>query len=160
LWANESMIAAETAQRVLPAAAYALFRAMTAGDQLHALGVLRLLRQRGNPSPALEQAALLHDVGKAGGGLTLAYRAVIVLLKSLHPSLLERLARAEPGSWRYPFEVQLRHAERGAAQCEQAGCSPLTVALVRHHEDRALDELGQVAWRDDLIALQKADDAC
>lgn len=160
LWARDATIAKETARKVLSPAAYALFCALDVGDQLHAWDVWRLLQRRGRPSPDLAQAALLHDVGKAGAGLTLAHRTVVVLLRRMYPAALERLARAEPGSWRYPFYVQLRHAELGAEACARAGCSPVTVALVHHHEDHTGDALNGIPWRDDLLALQEADEAC
>ncbi len=160
LWARDAAGAREVAWQVLSPAAYALFCALDPGDQLHAWDVWRLLQREGQPSPALAQAALLHDVGKAGAGLTLAHRAVIVLLRKVHPAALQWLARPQPGTWRYPFYVQLHHAELGAAACAQAGCSPATVALVRHHEDHAPDVLSGTPWREDLLALQAADEAC
>ena len=152
--------AQEVARRVLPPAAYALFCTLDVGDQLHAWDVWQFLHHRGRPSPDLAQAALLHDVGKAGAGLTLAHRTLVVLLRKVYPAALEQLARDEPGSWRYPFYVQLRHAELGAMACAQAGCSAITVALVRHHEHKAPEVWGDVPWREDLLALQEADEAC
>jgi len=99
-------------------------------------------------------AALLHDVGKTppqGGRLRLWHRVAVVLMRAFWPGLLERIARNQPGSWRQPFYVQGHHAEIGAELARQAGCSSITVALIRRHEglQRQADEL--------LAALQAAD---
>mgnify|MGYP001823615047 CR=1 FL=1 len=91
-------------------------------------------------------AALLHDVGKTGvpgdatgrkasGALRLWHRVAVVLMRAFWPGLLERIGKDQPGSWRYPFFVQQHHAQIGADLAQKAGCSPRTVALIRHHED-------------------------
>ena len=148
----------DTARDVLPGSAYDLFEQMPPGDQVHALCVLRALRRDGTPSE-LEPAALLHDVGKAHGRLTLGRRTLIILLEDLGHNWLERLASPDPTGWRYPFYVHLHHAEMGAEKCQEAGCSQLTVALVRHHEGlpEAADGPG---LRELLVKLKKADDEC
>jgi len=76
-----------------------------------------------------------------------------VLMRAAWHGLLERLGRdCGPGSWRYPFYVQLHHDARGALLAEQAGCSPRTVDLIRRHEDTA------AVGSDPLLAvLQRAD---
>lgn len=147
------------AQAVLPDAAYKLFEEMPPGDRTHVLCVLRALREKGPVLPDVEQAALLHDVGKVGGGLTLLHRALIVLLSGVNAHWLDRLGTPDPVSWRYPFYVHGHHAELGARRCEQAGCSPLLVALVRHHES-ALDIVDDPGLREQLAVLRMADDKC
>ncbi|MBC7236837.1 MAG: hypothetical protein H5T69_13440 [Chloroflexi bacterium] len=150
---------ATDAQRLLSAEAWALFRGLSAGDRAHSLRVLNALRQRGVSSTELLQAALLHDVGKAEGRLTLVHRTFIVCLRRLKPGWLVRLANPQPDSWRYPFYVYLRHAELGAERCAQAGCSPAVVALVRHHE-KPLDQISDAALRAGVALLAEADDRC
>ena len=133
-----------------------LFRRMPYFDQRHSLNVFRALRARGYDDPDLLVAALLHDVGKAGGTLQVWHRAIVALARVIEPRLLNRLAKGDPRSWRYPFFVHLRHPERGAELAQAAGCSPTTVELIRRHHDPAanprrtrLDEL--------LAALQEVD---
>jgi len=145
------------AQDELSAEAFALFGAMSTADQGHSLEVLRRLEREGPVSPHLAAAALLHDAGKVGGGLTLPYRTAIVLLEALWPRALERLCSGAPGTWRAPFAADADHASTGANRCREAGCSERTVALVHHHDtslDAVPDEL-----RSDLERLQRADDA-
>ena len=145
------------AREILSTEAFALFGSMSAADQGHSLEVLRHLEQEGSVSPDLAFSALLHDVGKAGGGLTLPYRTAIVLLEALWPRALERLCRGARGTWRAPFAADAEHASTGAERCRDAGCSTQTVALVQYHDtslDAVPDEL-----RSDLERLQRADDA-
>jgi len=145
------------AQEALSAEAFELFRTMSAADQGHALAVLRLLRGEGPVSPDLSAAALLHDVGKADGGLTLPYRTAIVLLETFWPQTLKRLCGYAEGSWRAPFAADAHHAVIGAERCLAAGCSMRTVALVRYH-DVALEAVSSDLCVD-LERLKRADDA-
>jgi hypothetical protein len=145
------------ARAVLSEAGWQLFSTADPGDQQHGLCVLGYLHREGEVTPALEEAALLHDVGKSGMGLSLPYRTAIVLLRAT--GQLERWASDEPGSWRFPFHMQLHHAERGAALCAAAGCDARTVALVRWHET-APDLVPDTSLGIELARLQSADDAC
>ena len=142
---------------ILPPAALDLYKSMPLGDQIHGFCVLQKLCEAGSCSPDIEQAALLHDVGKAEANLTLAHRTLVVLLERIDDSLLERLASDDPGSWRYPFYVHKHHAQMGARLCSEAGCPALTVELVRYHECDSIEE--QILWKQ-IAALQAADDLC
>jgi hypothetical protein len=150
----------QPARDVLSEAAYHLYAGMSPGDQVHALRVLATVQTMGICSPALEQAALLHDVGKVGAGLTLGLRILTVLVRDLDSDLWARLVQAKPGSWRYPFYVHEHHAELGARHCEQAGCSQRTVALVRYHDLESPTTQDDPELRDELLALQRADNLC
>ena len=144
----------------LNTAQIALFRRMSAAEQIHALAVLRTLEveQGTGVETVLAQAALLHDVGKVGGRIRLWHRAAKVVLQALHPALLDRLAVDEPRSWRYPFFVLLHHDERGADLSAGAGTDAVAVALIRAHHmvpaQSGLDAPGQAL----LMALQRADE--
>ncbi|MCD6520820.1 MAG: hypothetical protein J7M05_12960 [Anaerolineae bacterium] len=149
------------AQRLLSEEAYALFCAMSRGDRLHALCVLHYLQQRMQVPNELAQAALLHDVGKAGGRLKLFHRVVAALLQDLDEAWLRRLADADPRGRGYPFYIHLHHAEIGAARCAAVGCPLATVMLVRYHEDHetASQRLDPSLWGW-LQALEEADEHC
>jgi len=146
----------------LPPEAAALFRGMPRHDRRHALRVVRALRAGGRAEQDLVAAALLHDVAKSGrqpgtgrraGRVRLWHRVATVLVRAARPDLLERIGRdSSPGSWRYPFYVQLHHATIGALLAEQAGCSSRTADLIRRHQDAAADD-GDLL----LNALQEAD---
>ena len=158
LFARRQDIDQGLVQQVLSNGTYQLFASMPVGDQLHAVQVLRALRRLGNLSADLEQAALLHDVGKAEGSLTLLHRVLIVFLQAMSPELLHGLARDDPQSWRYPFFVHLEHAERGARLCQAAGCSPMVVALVHYHDASSPDAIPEPALAEAVGLLRLADD--
>jgi len=129
------------AAALLSPAAFALFCRLPTDGQRHSLNVLQLLQEQGETSPALAAAALLHDVGKvaatdAGLEITLWWRGPLVLLESIAPSLLNRLASPDPTTnWRYLFHVHQEHPQIGAAWAATADCSPLTCWLIAHHQD-------------------------
>lgn len=128
---------------------------MPGHDRQHALNVVRTLQQRGHDERDLLAAALLHDTGKAvprGGGVRIGHRVAVVLMRAFWPALLERLGRDDAAGWRRPFYVHLHHAAISAQLAHEAGCSPVTVELIRHHEDPP----GQ-ADSSLLAALQAAD---
>ena len=146
--------------RHLPPAARALFRRQTRADRRHALAVYRLLRRAGHDDPHLLAAALLHDVGKSVARVPLVYRVAWVLLGRCCPRLLDSLSRGDhPPAWRRPFVAHARHPEIGAEQARQAGCSPLTVALIRRHHEPGVDTSPPETDEARLLAaLQAADD--
>lgn len=154
-WVRSGEGDGELAARYLPPPAVELFQAMPRYDQQHALNVCHTLEQQGQVERDLLAAALLHDTGKSvaqGARVALWHRVAVVLIRVFWPSLLGRLAKDERGSWRRPFYVQVHHAAIGAEAAQQAGCSEITVGLIRHHEDasdQAFDPL--------LAALQAAD---
>jgi hypothetical protein len=72
-----------------------LFARMSPNDQRHAVAVVRALRRAGYNQPALQQAALLHDVAKSIGQ-PMIHRVLIVLLEAFWPTALQRLGRSGP----------------------------------------------------------------
>lgn len=161
-WARFLWVGDSPARRILTPEGYRLFRTMGWGDRAHGLYVLTLLeREEGPVPPEVAAAALLHDVGKARSGLTLAHRALVVTLRAISPARLERLGAPDGPRWLRPFYIQRHHAEIGAEQCAQAGCASLTVALVRWHDTAAPPSLvGNGLFTRWISALQRADARC
>ena len=149
----------------LPAAAWPLFDAMPHNDQHHSLSVVAALRAAGHDEPLLMQAALLHDVAKSTGGVTLFHRVAVVLIKIVQPNWLTRLARAPAPARsdpRYPFWSLANHPQLGAEMAAAAGCDPQAVTLIRRHQETQhsafnFETLNTPADRL-LAALQAADD--
>ncbi len=141
----------------LPDPLWRLFAAMPRGDQWHGLCVARRLAGEGWQDADLLAAGLLHDAGKAAGGLTLAHRTLIILVRWSGADWIERLASSDRG-WRRPFYVHRHHAALGAERLRVAGASEALIALVRAHEGRAEPPAGHLAAQ--LQALIAADDVC
>jgi hypothetical protein len=146
------------ADEILPPAAQELFRRMSVPDQRHALNVTRTLRDEGHAKPDLLAAALLHDVAKSAARIHSWHRAIIVLSRRFAPGVLVWLTGGEPRGWRRPFVIHRQHAELGAEWAAQAGCSAMTVSLIRRHQE----SLGREPLNEEerlLITLQRADNA-
>ncbi|HDQ72142.1 MAG TPA: hypothetical protein ENN19_08600 [Chloroflexi bacterium] len=159
---------AQTTRGLTPAAR-TLFRRQSTQDQRHALAVYRALHRTGYTDRHLLAAALLHDVGKAAAPMPIVYRVAIVLMERFTPRVLNSLGWAEkpvldsqdlPGGWRRSFATHVHHPALGARWAQEAGCSPLTVFLVRHHHRVISEEQGRLTPEEHLLAaLQAADDA-
>jgi len=134
------------AAAVLPPPLFALFERMSAEDRQHGLDVLARLRAAGATAPALLQAGLLHDLGKAEAGVGLPHRVARVVLRGAAPPLWRWLSGC-PTGWRRPFWAVANHPDRGAVWIETAGAAPDVVALVRFHEREAPAE-----WRGTPLA--------
>ncbi|HEX7973252.1 MAG TPA: HD domain-containing protein, partial [Anaerolineales bacterium] len=111
-----------------------LFLRLQPSEQAHSLNIFRQLIDQGEENRDLLVAALLHDVGKCLYPLSLWDRVLAVLAKGLFPARARDWGWAEPRGWRRAFVVAEQHPRWGAALAAQAGCTPLTVNLIRRHQ--------------------------
>jgi hypothetical protein len=143
---------------ILPPGAQGLFRKMSLPDQRHSLNVMDTLSRQGHTETGLLAAALLHDVGKSAAWITPVHRTIIVLTRRFAPVILAWLSHGEPrrGAWRKPFVIHRQHPEISAQWAAQAGCSALTVWLIRRHQEPLL-HAPQSEQERLLRVLQQAD---
>jgi hypothetical protein len=145
----------EQAAQILTLAARALFVRQAPQDQRHALDVYETLCQEGHTHEDLLTAALLHDVGKVAAQLPAWQRGIFVLAERFAPGMLDRALSSEAGSRRSSLADYAGHAAIGAHWAEKVGCSPLSVALIRRHEEQL--ETCQTEEDRLLATLQAAD---
>jgi len=126
------------ARQVLSNDLWALFQRLQASEQAHSLWIFRRLLEQNEADPDLLAAALLHDVGKSRLPLRLWERVAIVVGKKFCPGKATRWGRGEPRGWRRPFVIAEQHAAWGAEMAARAGASPMTVTLIRRHQDTHL----------------------
>lgn len=120
------------AERILgPLAPF--FYELPVNDQRHGLDVLdtvtRLERQ---PSPLLQQAALLHDLGKSEAHFSVIERSLTVFLRTVSPKTLQALQRSRPG-FAHRYEIYADHAQIGAQRLRAAGAAELAAIVAEHH---------------------------
>jgi hypothetical protein len=105
-----------------------IFDSMHIADQRHGLDVVASLRARGVAEPDVLVAGLIHDAGKGNTGVL---PRVAWTLGERYGPWVWRLTRVLPG-FGAGLDRLRDHAERSAALAAAAGCSPLTVDLIRH----------------------------
>lgn len=135
-----------------------LFRQFTMSDQQHSYAVWQTLMAAGHTHPALQKAALLHDIGKTRVNWYLWDRVLVVLGEKIVPQQSQRWGQQSLTWWRKPFVVRAQHALWGAQMAEQVGSDPLTVELIKRHQDSLLPPynneedrlLAHLQWADDL----------
>jgi putative nucleotidyltransferase with HDIG domain len=122
-----------TIEPLLGPALWPLFAQLPVNDQRHGLDVLETVRRlEGQPDRLLQQAALLHDVGKAGAEFSVVDRSLTVFLRAASPRLLEALRRAQPGFARRQ-DIYSDHARIGAEWLRTAGAPELAEIVAEHH---------------------------
>jgi hypothetical protein len=121
------------ADAILGPALAPLFRELPVNDQRHGLDVLQTVK-RMDPSPTLllQQAALLHDVGKGGVRFSVIDRSVTVFLNAAAPRVLEALLRSRP-AFAHRYRAYLDHARAGALRVADAGEAELSAIVAEHH---------------------------
>jgi hypothetical protein len=134
---------------LLGPALWPLFAQLPVNDQRHGLDVLETVtRLEGQPGRLLQQAALLHDVGKAGAEFSVLDRSLTVFLRAASPRLLKMLLQARPGFARR-HDGYVDHARIGAERLRAAGAPELAAIVAEHHQS---DPTSEVTRR-----LQRAD---
>jgi len=111
----------------------ALFLELPINDQRHGLDVLEtVIRIEGQPSRLLQQAALLHDVGKRGATFSVVERSLTVLLRATSPAALKAVLRSRPAFARR-YAIYADHARIGAERLRAAGADELAAIVAEHH---------------------------
>ena len=128
-----------------------LFQRMPRAEQHHGITICQMLAAQGYTDPDLLVAALLYDVGKIKAPPRLWDRVIAVLGEHFAPESTARWSVGAPRGLRRGFVVRRMHPEWGAALAKQAGATPRTVDLIRHHHSLAGDD-------GELIALQMTDE--
>jgi HD domain len=122
-----------SAERILGPDLAPLFLSLPVHDQRHGLDVLETVnRLEAEPGRLLQQAALLHDVGKGGVRFSVIDRSLAVLVSAISARLLHMMLRARPGfAARYGAYVD--HARIGADHLCAAGATELAAVVAEHH---------------------------
>jgi hypothetical protein len=145
------------ARSVLTDQQMALFTRLQTSEQAHSLRVLQTLQNQGENHSDLLVAALLHDVGKICHPLRAWERVVIVLGKQYFPDQMQRWGGAQTRGWKRPFVVAVEHPRWGAELAHEAGASPLTVYLIREHQNKSPSKRSNPLENHLLSTLQAAD---
>ncbi len=121
-----------SAERILgPLAPF--FLELPANDQRHGLDVLQTLSDlERQPSQLLQQAALLHDVGKSDAHFSVIERSLTVFLRAVSPQSLRALQRTRPAFARR-YGIYADHARIGAERLRAAGATDLAAIVAEHH---------------------------
>jgi hypothetical protein len=138
LFARVSDADLRAAEAVLNPAACAWFRSLPRDLQWHGLQVMHDLQRAGIDRSDMLAAALLHDAGKAEGASGPLVRAFSVLAVHLAPDWSARRKeidyREAQGIDRV-LALAYRHPQIAAERAQQCGCDPVTIDLIRYHQD-------------------------
>jgi hypothetical protein len=118
----------------------ALFDAMHVADRRHGLDVIRTLEAYGVTDRDVLVAGLLHDCGK---GRTGVIPRIIWSLGEAYGLWVHRIGGFLPGMHRALARLSV-HADRSAALAARAGCSEVTVELIRYQDDPRDDHYGRL----------------
>jgi putative nucleotidyltransferase with HDIG domain len=137
-----------SAERVLgPLAPF--FLGLPVNDQRHGLDVLATVtRFEPQPSPLLQQAALLHDLGKAEAHFSVIERSLTVFLQAVSPRILRAMVRSRPAFARR-YRIYADHAQIGAERLRAAGAADLAAIVAEHHATHPESEVTRRLQRAD-----------
>lgn len=135
-----------------------LFYQFSRSDQGHSYRVMQLLQAQGHQEPSLLAAALLHDIGKTRVSLYWWDRMFIVLAVLAGSERYQRWGQGEPRGWRKGIVVRIHHPDWGAEMTQAIGSEPLTVALIRRHQEKLPSDAAATLENHLLRLLQWADD--
>jgi putative nucleotidyltransferase with HDIG domain len=136
-------------QRVLGADLASLFGQLPVNDQRHGLDVLAtVIQQEAEPSRLLQQAALLHDVGKAGTRFSVIDRSLAVFLGALSRQTFDVVLRARPDFGRR-YAAYREHARIGADRLQALGADELALIIAEHHAPNPASEVTRRLQRAD-----------
>ena len=137
-----------SAERILgPLAPF--FVALPVNDQRHGLDVLDTVTDlEAQPSPLLQQAALLHDLGKSEAHFSVIERSLTVVLRAVSPKTLNALQRSRPGFARR-YGIYADHARIGAERLRAAGATELAAIVAEHHTKTPQSEVTRHLQRAD-----------
>lgn len=126
-----------------------LFLELPVNDQRHGLDVLETVtRLEGQPGQLLQQAALLHDLGKAGANFSVVDRSLAVFLKAASPRALNAMLRSRPAFARR-YRIYADHARIGAERLRAAGAAALAAIVAEHHISEPASEVTRSLKRAD-----------
>ena len=118
----------------------ALFDSMHVADRRHGLDVVASLRAQGVTDSDVLVAGLLHDAGKGDTGLL---PRVAWTLGERYGAWVWSIASVVPG-YRTALSRLRSHAETSAGLAAAAGCSVLTVNLIRHQSAPTDPQFGEL----------------
>ena len=131
------------ADAVLNPAARAWFHSLPRDLQWHGVQVMHDLQRAGIDRSDVLAAALLHDAGKAEGPNGPLVRTFSVLARHLAPAWSARRKEIDYRSARgidRVLAIAYQHPEIAAEKAAACGCDPVTIDLIRHHQDDALSK--------------------
>ena len=126
------------AEAVLNRRAREWFHSLPGDLQWHGLQVMHDLKRAGVDRSDALAAALLHDAGKAAGPNGPLVRTFIVLARHLAPAWSARRKEIDYREARgvdRVLAIAYQHPEIAAEQTAACGCDPVTIELIRHHQD-------------------------
>lgn len=119
-----------------------IFFAMSVPDQFHSLRTAYTIERlviedkRGVNREFLIRCALLHDVGRKKGDLTIAGKVFVVLVTTFAPKFAERLEI----NGNHALYIYHHHAEIGARKLQQIGLFKEAKIIAKHHAPPKSDD--------------------
>lgn len=126
----------ELARDLLGPVLYPVFMGLPRNERRHGFDVLATVdRLEARPDRLLRQAALLHDMGKAGAGISVLDRSQAVFLRAVSPRVFSLYLRLRP-SFARRYSLYRDHAEAGAQRLRELGATDLAAIVAEHHAAR------------------------